>query len=481
MSLIVEKWVRNGPFIFLQHQKTGLSNSHMTDQYNSLYQSFEWLVPSHFNIADACCHRWASSPHEARQVAIYFEDQVGQLTMLTYGQLSEQVNKLANGFIRMGIQPQDRIAIALQHSAESAVTQLAALTVGAIAVPLTATLTAAEYAERIHDSQARVAIVDKHSIAPMMSAIDNHSPVKQIIGIHTEDERIISWRTLLARQPGTFTPVIVASNSPALLIYPHPSENKPLRGTLLHHSTLIGTLPGFVASQNWFPKGKDILWTSFDWSTPNGLLNALLPTLYFGRSIVGCPSGRTIPRLFTLLEHYQITNMLVSSYELERIRNHPDPLLEFQIAIRCITCPDTEITRTLRDWVSERFNVSINSVFAPLGFGYIIGESHEKWPSRYGSIGKPYPGHSVAIINEDGEELEVGQSGEIAIHTTDQYDYPDPSVSLSYWSSSQIHETPKTGEWIGTGVIGYADDDGYIWRTPIEPTNLTDTVSESTS
>ncbi|NLY63669.1 MAG: AMP-binding protein [Alcaligenaceae bacterium] len=438
----------------------------MTDQYNSLYQSFEWLVPSHFNIADACCHRWASSPHEARQVAIYFEDQVGQLTLLTYGQLSEKVNKLANGFIRMGIQPQDRIAIALQHSAETAVTILAALTVGAIAVPLTSSLISAEYAERLNDSQAKVAIVDKHSIAAVMSAIDNHSSVKQIIGIHTEDERIIPWRTLLARQPGTFTPVIVSSDSPALLIYPDPKENKPLKGTLLHQSALIGTLPGFVASQNWFPKGNDIFWTSFDWSTPHGLLNALLPTLYFGRSIVGCPAGRTIPRLFTLLEHYQITNMLVSSYELNRIKNHHDPLLDFKIAIRCISCPDTEVTNELREWVKSRFDVTINSIFAPLGFGYIIGESHEKWPSKPESIGKPYPGHTIAIINENGDEVEAGQIGEIAIHTSDQHDYPDPGISLSYWSNAQIHDTQKNQEWILTGVRGYTDQNNYFWRAP---------------
>ncbi|WP_258404646.1 hypothetical protein [Oligella urethralis] len=52
-----------------------------------------------------------------------------------------------------------------------------------------------------------------------------------------------------------------------------------------------------------------------------------MPALYFGHSIVGCPSGRTIPRLFTLLEHYQVTNILTTAEELERIRDYDETLL----------------------------------------------------------------------------------------------------------------------------------------------------------
>ncbi|AFK63145.1 acetyl-coenzyme A synthetase [Advenella kashmirensis WT001] len=437
----------------------------MTDHYSSLYKSFEWLVPTVFNIADACCHRWASSPHEARQVAIYFEDQVGQLTLLTYGQLSEKVNKLANGFIRMGVQPQDRVAVALQHSAESAITQLAVLTVGAIVVPLTASLSNAEYAERLHDSQARVAVVDKHSITALISAVDNHSPVKQIIGIHTDDDRIISWRTLLARQPSTFTPHVVSASTPAILVYPATTENEPLRGVLLDHSSLIGTLPGFVASQNWFPKANDIFWTSYDWNSPNGLLNALLPTLYFGKSIVGCPAGRTIPRLFTLLEHYQITNIHASGQDLRRIREYPDTLEEFELAIRSISCLDTDYDPSLGQWAKERFNVDINVVAAPLGFGYIIGESQEKWAPRQGSMGRVYPGHRITVIDQAGKPLKTGQKGFIAVNRTDQNDYPDPAVALHYWSGAQIHPLQaEPQEWIPTAIRGHIDKDGYVWR-----------------
>ena len=456
-----------------------------TNLYSSLYESFEWFIPTHFNIAQACSHRWAASPHEARQAAIFFEDQVGQLTMLSYGQLSEKVNKLANAFVRMGVQPQDRIAIALQHSAETAVTILAAITMGAIAVPLGTGLTNAEYDKRLVDAGARVAVVDKHTIAAMTSAID-HNPqlrqsLRQIIGIHTEDERVIPWRTLLARQPSTFTIAPVEPTAYAMMLYAPVAEGEELKASLITHQALIGALPGFVASQNWFPKGKDLFFTTYDWSTPMGLLNGLLPTLYFGRTIVGCPSGRTIPRLFTLLEHYQITNILTSSYELARIKDFNDPLNQFELQIRCVTVPDNENSDELSAWVDERFNATLNSVYAPLGFSYLIGECPEKWPSVPGSMGKVYPGHKVAILNEDGQECTEGEIGYLCVNTFDIQEMHDPGLTTHFWSTGRIQEIIMfDANWYNTGCRAYHKD-GYFWREPTVAISTEELLSSDTT
>ncbi|MCQ9329153.1 AMP-binding protein [Pelistega suis] len=444
-----------------------------SNQYDSLYDNYEWFVPSNFNIANACCHRWASSPHEARQAAIYFEDQVGQLTSLSYGQLSERVNKLANGFIRMGVHPQDRIAIALQHSAETAITILAAISVGAIAVPLKAGLSNIDYDKRLVDIVAKIVIVDKHTIGPVTNAID-HNPVlrqslKQIIGINTDDERVIPWRTLLARQPSQFTTVVATPDTPALLFYPDNTE--PLQATVVTHEALIGALPGFVSSQNWFPKKSDIFYTTYDWSTPIGLLGALLPTLYFGRTIVGCPSGRTIPRLFTLLEHYPISNMLASADELRRIASYKDPLNHFDLALRCISCPEQDSSPELNHWVKERFGFTLNHICMPLGFSYIVGESAEKWPSKTGSMGRAIPGHRVAILNEKGDKLETDKVGFLCVHKDNKEDDPDPGLSLHFWQQGRLQElAPLSQNWYNTGIRARLDKEGYFWRDTSNPT-----------
>lgn len=445
-----------------------------THQYTFLYDTFEWFVPNNFNIANACCHRWAQSPHEARQAAIYFEDQVGQLTSLSYGQLSEKVNKLANGFIRMGVHPQDRIAIALQHSAETAITILAAITVGAVAVPLKAGFTSPEYDKRLVDIAPRLVIVDKHTIAPVTHAID-HNPVlrqslKQIIGIHTEDERVIPWRTLLARQPSEFNVIPANPNTPAIILYDDQAE--PLRASVITHEALIGTLPGFVASQNWFPKKSDIFYTTYDWSTLLGLLGGLLPTLYFGRTIVGCPSGRTIPRLFTLLEHYPVSNILTSGKELQRIRDYHGSLESFELALRCIACPDEDSSPDLATWVHEHLGVSLNNICLPFGFSYIVGESADKWPSRTGSMGRAIPGHNIAILDKQGQPVTTGSVGFLCVNRENRAEDNDPAISKQLWAQGHLHDiAPLAQNWYNTGIQASQDSDGYFWRdtttTPI--------------
>src|SRR3546814_16704734 len=64
------------------------------------------------------------------------------------------------------------------------------------------------------------------------------------------------------------------------------------KGVLLAHHTLIGLLPGFVASQNWFPQSGDIFWSPSGWHSAGGILNALLPTLYFDHAIVSRSEAR---------------------------------------------------------------------------------------------------------------------------------------------------------------------------------------------
>src|SRR5512134_3848950 len=82
---------------------------------------------------------------------------------------------------------------------------------------------------------------------------------------------------------------------------PRPSRRWP-------HSALIGNLPGFVASQNWFPQNGDVFWSPADWAWTGGLMDALLPSLYFGVPIVAF-QGRFAPeRAFELMQRHRVTN-----------------------------------------------------------------------------------------------------------------------------------------------------------------------------
>jgi acetyl-CoA synthetase len=74
-----------------------------------------------------------------------------------------------------------------------------------------------------------------------------------------------------------------------------------------------------------------------------------------------------------------------------------------------------------------------------------------------GSMGKAYPGHRVAIIDESGKPCDVGEPGEIVAHRD------DPVHFLGYWNRPEATAAKYFNEWFRTGDVGYVDDDGYLW------------------
>ena len=76
--------------------------------------------------------------------------------------------------------------------------------------------------------------------------------------------------------------------------------------------------------------------------------------------------------------------------------------------------------------------------------------------SRPGAIGKPVPGHSVAVIGADGSPCRPGELGQIAIKR------PDPVMFLQYWGKPDATREKFLGEWMTTGDQGVVDADGYF-------------------
>jgi acetyl-CoA synthetase len=125
------------------------------------------------------------------------------------------------------------------------------------------------------------------------------------------------------KRPVVFKPVVTLADDPAVLIYTSGTTGNP-KGALIPHRALLGNLTGFVCSQNWFgfdpqtkkatlqnvlPLGSNaVFWSPADWAWTGGLMDALLPSLYFGRPIVAY-NGRFSPELaFEILHQYQITH-----------------------------------------------------------------------------------------------------------------------------------------------------------------------------
>ncbi|HSO07076.1 MAG TPA: AMP-binding protein [Pelomicrobium sp.] len=433
----------------------------MQDRYEEVYRAWRWQVPARFNIAQACCVRHARERH---RFCLYWEDESGATSAWTYWDIQQQANRLTNALAGLGVRRGDRVAIILPQRPETAIAHMACYQMGAVAMPLSILFGPDALEYRLQDSEARVAIVDPESLPNVLAVRDRTPLLKSVVGAAGAREAgVTPWEALLEKSSSRFEPVDTAAEEPALLIYTSGTTGPP-KGALKPHRALIGNLPGFHYSHDEFPQPGDLFWSPADWAWTGGLMDALLPTMYFGHALLGY-RGRFDPeRAFTLLEKYQVRNTFLFPTALKMMMKAvPAPRERYDLALRSIMSAGESVGGTVCDWGRESLGVTVNEMYGQTEVNYIVGNAHTLWPAKPGSIGRPYPGHRITLLDDDGNEAAPGAVGEIAANRRDIHGDPDAVFFLGYWNNERATRDKFTGDWCRTGDLAKRDEQGYLW------------------
>ncbi len=449
------------------------------DDHAALHASFRWQVPENFNIAQACCARWAASPATARRVAVAWQHEDGRCGSLSYGQLQAQANRLSNALRRMGVGRGDRVALVLPQRPQTAVAHMALYQLGAVAVPLSMLFGPEALAWRLQDSGAVLALADENGIATMLAVRAECPALRQVLAVGAAaGQGDADWASALTASPATFDPVATHADDPAVLIYTSGTTG-PAKGALIPHRALIGNLPGFVCSQNWFGAGRnEVFWSPADWAWTGGLMDALLPTLYFGRRIVAY-QGRFSPDMaFSLMQGQRVTHTFLFPTALKAMMKAvPEPRRHYRLKLRAVMSAGEAVGDAVFDWCRDALGVPVNEMFGQTEINYVVGNCvsyvdaqgrrHPAWPARAGSMGRAYPGHRVAVIDDAGRECPCGTPGDVAVHRLDVHGQPDPVFFLGYWGNEAAtrakYTADPTASWCRTGDSAVMDADGYLW------------------
>ena len=274
---------------------------------------------------------------------------------------------------------------------------------GAVAVPLSFLFGPDALEYRLENSEAKVALVDPQSapnLAPIRGKLPGLTHALGVAGARSHD--LLDYDAEVDAASPHFAAVTTRANDPALIVYTSGTTGPP-KGALIAHRCLLGNLSGFVHSHDGFPQPGDLFWSPADWAWTGGLMDALLPTLYFGQPIVGY-RGRFDPeRAFRLLEKYQIRNAFLFPTALKlMMKAFPRPRDHFDVNLRSIMSAGEAVGTTVFAWARDALGVTINEMFGQTEMNYIVGNSHALWPAKPGSMGRPYPGHRVAVIDDAG-------------------------------------------------------------------------------
>jgi acetyl-CoA synthetase len=415
--------------------------------YDDVYRQFRWDIPARYNIGVDVCDRWAAA--EPGRLAILHVRGDGSEEAVSYGALRETSNRLANVLRAQGVNRGDRVAIMLPQTPEVAVAHIAIYKLGAVALPVAVLFGPDALSYRLQNSGANALITNAQGLAKLDGVRGEVPGLSCVLAVD-------DFGDVLARASADFTPVDTSADDPAMMIYTSGTTGQP-KGALHAHRVLLGHLPGIELPHFPFPQAGDCYWTPADWAWAGGLLDALLPSLHHGVPVIAHTFDKFDPeRAFALMAKTQVRNAFIPPTALRMMRAAPSPRGRHDFKLRSVASGGESLGIEALEWGKEAFGIVINEFYGQTECNLVLGSCAQLGMLKPGAIGKPIPGHTVAVIGKDGQPQKPGEIGQIAVMR------PDPVMFLEYWGKSAATRDKFIGDWMTTGDQGVTDEEGYI-------------------
>ncbi|MFI0845207.1 AMP-binding protein [Mesorhizobium sp. IMUNJ 23232] len=424
------------------------------DSYEALYKNFRWAIPERFNIGVAVCDRWAATEPERTALLEYRAE--GAPVRMSFGELSRQSNALANALRGRGIGRGDRVALLLPQSFETAIAHVAIYKLGAIAVPLALLFGVEALEYRLQTAGVKAVVTNARGVFKLKGIRGRLPGLELVVSTDGAEAGALGFQQAVADHEPVFEAVDTTPDDPSMMIFTSGTTGPP-KGALHGHRVLIGHLPGVQFHHEFFPQPGDLAWTPADWAWAGGLLNLLLPSLYFGVPVVFGKFEKFDPEaVLGLVEKMGVRNAFIPPTALRMLKSVAGIRRRFDLKLRTVGSAGEALGRETYEWAKDELCLTVNEFYGQTECNIVLSSCAELGVSRGGAIGKPSPGHDVAIIDGEGKKMPAGEIGQIAVRR------PDPVMFLGYWQNETATRQKFIGDWMTTGDQGICDADGYV-------------------
>lgn len=348
------------------------------------------------------------------------------------------------------------MAILLPQGFETVIAHVAAYKTGAVALPLALLFGADAIAYRLNDSGAEIVVTNRFGLAKLKDVRAELPALRHVVLVGDEEDGVLNFESLIAAHPPLAAQADTGPDDPALMIYTSGTTGPP-KGALHGHRVLAGHMPGIQFAHPALGQPGDKMWTPADWAWAGGLLNCLLPALLLGVPVVSSPGQKFEPEMaFRIMAEMEVRNAFIPPTALRLLRPVENPRARYDLKLRTIGSAGESLGRETYEWARAHLGITVNEFYGQTECNFVLSASERYGVTKSGSMGKPVPGHRVAIINDKGEVLPAGVAGQVAVAR------PDPVMFLGYWNNAAATEKKFIGDWMTTGDQGVMDSDGYF-------------------
>ncbi len=376
----------------------------------------------------------------------------------TWRELDDRVATLAGALSRRGVAFGDRVLILMLNRTEFIESFLAINKLGAIAVPVNFRMTPPEIAFLVSDCQAKVVITES-VLANVAVAVRDIPEVSAtlttvVVAGGTTDENLIGYDDLMAETEAPAAVVDIPNDSAALIMYTSGTTGRP-KGAVLTHTNIAGQAMTFLFT-NGADLNHDVGFIGVPLFHIAGIGNMIVGLL-LGRPTVLYPLGAFDPgALLDVLEAESVTGIFLVPAQWQAVvaeqRARPRNL-----KLRVLSWGAAPASDTLLRSMSETFpSTQILAAFGQTEMSpvtcMLLGDDAIR---KLGSVGKVIPTVSARVVDDNMNDVEVGQVGEIV--------YRAPTLMAGYWNNPKATAEAFTGGWFHSGDLVRQDEEGYIW------------------
>ena len=373
---------------------------------------------------------------------------------LSWAELDRRVDKLGNAFLDAGLRSGDRVAVLLANCSEYFEIYFACARAGLIAVPINYRLLGHELAQIIGHAEPSLLIIDAEYVEQVRAIRD--LPQKRWCISSEAVEGYRQYRSII--EAAGATPVAAGRNDTFAIFYTSGTTGLP-KGALVSHENLEMNGYNQIIADKSNPEDINLL------ATPIYHMGAVFMAVTY--MMLGCTHH--ILRKFEpgawlgLLEQSRASVALLVPTMINAVLNAPDLEKHDLSSLRLVFYGGGPMPVSVLERAIDRLGCGFTQGYGlteTLEATFLVSEDHVvngtgKQTRRLASAGREAVGAEVRIIDEAGNELPAGETGEILIKSR--------SVIAGYWNNPEETADVIKDGWFHTGDLGYLDDERYLF------------------
>ena len=443
-------------------------NPNLTDEV-TLGAFFDWTTiekdlgihgTEEVNLAHLAIDRHASS-HLKDKVALFWEGKNGESETYTFDELRTLTNKFANVLADLGVRKGDRVFTFAERLPELYVAVFGALKLGAIIGPLFADFGPDPVRDRLQDSGAKILVTTpalKERIDPILPQLPD---LKHLIIVDRNDgkqEPLVgtSYHEVMKRASPEFVGIRTKAEDYSVMHYTSGTTGKP-KGAVHAHKAAIQ----HYATGKWVLDfhENDVYWCTADPGWVTGTSYGMFAPWTNGMSQVVFEGGFWATAWYSMIEKYKVTVWYTAPTALRMLmKAGADVAKRHDLSsLRHICSVGEPLNPEVVVWGLDVFGQAIHDNWWQTETGAILIANYPFMPVRPGSMGRPIPGVTAGILDDDYAEVPTGEEGHLAIR-------PGwPSMFRTFWNNRELYDSHFKGGWYLTGDRARRDVDGYFW------------------